>query len=393
MLAVSVCFPDYRIERLSRPEQSHLAQRRRLAERADRATIPVSGEEKRAVISLRSYGWVFRSRGWGAMNRAVAIASIVGALVLLGGQALAQATNSLEGRLKAALEAVVASDETVFPGAILQVSQPDQGAYAVASGVADIATNLPLSPDARFRAGSILKPFVAVVVLQLVEEDKLSLDDAMTELLPEEVTGRFKDTDKITLRMLLDHTSGIPEWLSDEMIGRIAADPAKIWDVREFLDAAAAQPPAFAPGEGWGYSNTDYNLLGLVIERATGQSWRERRDDARDRAARAQEHDAARARRQRDRRRLHAWLRHDRRQGHGPHLHRPVDGGGRGRRRSGHDRRRSRDVPRGASFGQAVQGPENLRDDGRLRPRRRATAAGSAMDSASRNTHCPAASR
>ena len=209
------------------------------------------------------------------MNRAVAIASIVGALVLLGGQALAQATDSLEGRLKAALEAVVASDETVFPGAILQVSQPDQGAYAVASGVADIATNLPLSPDARFRAGSILKPFVAVVVLQLVEEDKLSLDDAMTELLPEEVTGRFKDTDKITLRMLLDHTSGIPEWLSDEMIGRIAADPAKIWDVREFLDAAAAQPPAFVPGEGWGYSNTDYNLLGLVIERATGQSWRD----------------------------------------------------------------------------------------------------------------------
>ena len=75
--------------------------------------------------------------------------------------------------------------------------------------------------------------------------------------------------------MLLNHTSGIPEWLSEPVIERIVANPGKVWEVSEFLDLAAAQPPSFAPGEGWGYSNTDYNLLGLIIERATGQSWRD----------------------------------------------------------------------------------------------------------------------
>ena len=209
------------------------------------------------------------------MSRVVSISGVVAALMLLWGQTLVQAAEPLEVRLKTALDAVVASDQTVFPGAILSVSHPDQGTYAVAAGVADIETNAPLTPDARFRAGSIAKPFVAAVVLQLVEEGKLSLDDTMTELLPQDVTARFAGSDKITLRMLLNHTSGIPEWLSDEAIGRIAADPAKVWDVGEFLDLAAAMAPAFAPGTGWAYSNTDYNLVGLVIERATGQPWRE----------------------------------------------------------------------------------------------------------------------
>ena len=209
------------------------------------------------------------------MRRFLSAISIVAGLGPLWGQSPGEAAEPLEARLQTALEAVVASDQTIFPGAILHVSHPDQGTHAVAAGVADIQTTAPLAPDARFRAGSIAKPFVAAVVLQLVGEGRLSLDDTMAELLPDDVTARFAGSDRITLRMLLDHTSGIPEWLSDEVIGMIAADPAKIWDVREFLDLAAAQSPAFAPGAGWGYSNTDYNLLGLVIERATGGSWRE----------------------------------------------------------------------------------------------------------------------
>ncbi len=209
------------------------------------------------------------------MRRFLSVISIVAGLGPLWGQSPGEAAEPLEARLQTALEAVVASKQTIFPGAILHVSHPDQGTHAVAAGVADIQTNAPLAPDARFRAGSIAKPFVAAVVLQLVGEGRLSLDDTMAELLPDDVTARFAGSDRITLRMLLDHTSGIPEWLSDEVIGMIAADPAKIWDVREFLDLAAAQSPAFAPGAGWGYSNTDYNLLGLVIERATGGSWRE----------------------------------------------------------------------------------------------------------------------
>ncbi|HET7715544.1 MAG TPA: serine hydrolase domain-containing protein [Bauldia sp.] len=209
------------------------------------------------------------------MIRILSIASFLGALVLAEAGTAAQETASRLARLQAALDGVVASDATVFPGAIVEVSHPEAGTYAVAAGVADIETNTPLTRAARFRAGSIAKTFVATVALQLVEEGRLSLDDTMSALLPEDVAARFKNSDRITLRMLLDHTSGIPEWLSDEVIGRIAANPAKVWDVQEFLDLAAAHPPAFEPGEGWRYSNTDYNLIGLVIERTTGQSWRE----------------------------------------------------------------------------------------------------------------------
>ena len=126
------------------------------------------------------------------MSRIVQIVTLAGALLALlfpsqapGAQAPAQAGTAapltIEARLKAALEATVASDQTKFPGAILYVSDSRQGTWVVAAGVADIATGAPLAPDARFRAGSIIKPFVATVVLQLVEEGVLSLDDTMTE--------------------------------------------------------------------------------------------------------------------------------------------------------------------------------------------------------------------
>ena len=96
----------------------------------------------------------------------------------------------------------------------------------------------------------------------------------MTAALPESVTSRFADSEKITLRMLLNHTSGIPEWLTEAMTSEIAANPKRIWQVHEYLDVAAAQEPYFPPGEGWRYSNTDYNLLSLVIEQTTESAWR-----------------------------------------------------------------------------------------------------------------------
>jgi D-alanyl-D-alanine carboxypeptidase len=74
--------------------------------------------------------------------------------------------------------------------------------------------------------------------------------------------------------MLLSHRSGIPNWLTPAVHDEIVHHPDKVWDVAEFLDLAAAQPPLFAPGTSYSYSNTNYNLLGLIIERVTGRSWR-----------------------------------------------------------------------------------------------------------------------
>jgi len=181
----------------------------------------------------------------------------------------------LASQLQAALEAAVEIPETSFPGAILYVSSPDLGTWIGTAGLGEVEAGTPMRPDDKFRAGSIAKTFVSVVTLQLVEEGLFSLDDPLPAVLPEGIATRFPDSDKITVRMLLNHSSGIPEWISPAVEEEIASDPTKVWDVNEFLELAAGQPPYFAPGAGYHYSNTDYNLLGLIIEGVTGRSWRD----------------------------------------------------------------------------------------------------------------------
>ena len=160
------------------------------------------------------------------------------------------------------------------PGAILHVQSPSLGRWTGAAGLGRVAPAEPMRPRDRFRAGSIVKPFVSVVVLQLAERGRLSLDARLPEVLPVDVAGRFANAADITVRMLLGHRAGIPDWDSPAVDEQVARDPAKVWEVAEFLDLAAAKPPVFAPGTSFSYSNTDYTLLGLIIERITGRSWR-----------------------------------------------------------------------------------------------------------------------
>jgi len=181
----------------------------------------------------------------------------------------------LANKLQTVLQDAVNNPDNKFPGALLYVSSPEIGTWAGAEGLSNIETATAMRPDNQFRAASILKSFIAVVILQLTEEGRFLLDDSMTAMLPESVTTRFSESSKITVRMLLNHTSGIPDWLTGALMGEIAADPQRIWKIDEYLEVAAAQEPSFSPGESWQYSNTNYNLLGLVIEQATGRSWRE----------------------------------------------------------------------------------------------------------------------
>jgi D-alanyl-D-alanine carboxypeptidase len=181
---------------------------------------------------------------------------------------------ALARQLQQALRDGLSDPATNFPGAILHVHSPTLGAWTGVAGLGRLAPATPMRPGDRFRAGSIVKPFVATAVLQLAERGKLSLDARLPDVLPTDVTRRFTGAADITVRMLLGHRSGIAEWDLPAIDLELARHPTKVWKVSEFLDLAAAQPPVFAPGQGFFYSNTDYNLLGLVIERITGRSWR-----------------------------------------------------------------------------------------------------------------------
>jgi D-alanyl-D-alanine carboxypeptidase len=132
-----------------------------------------------------------------------------------------------------------------------------------------------MRPDDRVGAGSIVKPFVAATVLQLVEGGSFTLDAALPDVLPADVTDRFPGASEITVRMLLGHRSGLPEWNSPAIAAEVGEDLGRVWTESEFLDLAAAQEPAFPPGTDYAYSNTNYTLLGMIIEQATGRGWRE----------------------------------------------------------------------------------------------------------------------
>ena len=180
----------------------------------------------------------------------------------------------LARQLQQTLDDVVAASKGAIPGAVLHVARGG-GSWSGAAGFAQIEPSIAMRPDDRVGVGSIVKPFVAATVLQLIEEDRFALDAALPEVLPASATDRFPSAPQITVRMLLSHRSGLPDWNSPEVEATAARDPGRIWRVSELLDLAAARTQTFPPGTDYAYSNTNYTLLGLVIERAAGRSWRD----------------------------------------------------------------------------------------------------------------------
>jgi D-alanyl-D-alanine carboxypeptidase len=224
-----------------------------------------------------------------AVDRRTLLAGVAGALAAAGlsgparaaGQATSVAAPSgprfdpdLARQLQRVLRHALRDPSTHAPGAILHVQSPKLGGWTGVAGLGRVAPAEPMRPRDRFRAGSIVKPFVAVAVLQLAERRRLSLDARLPDVLPASVSGRFANAADITVRMLLGHRAGIADWDSPAVDEQAARQQAKVWKVSEFLDLAAAKPPLFAPGTSFSYSNTDYTLLGLIIERITGHSWR-----------------------------------------------------------------------------------------------------------------------
>ncbi|MDK1474922.1 serine hydrolase domain-containing protein [Streptomyces sp. 549] len=146
------------------------------------------------------------------------------------------------------------------------------------AGVADLATGRERQPADHFRAGSITKTFVATVVLQLEAEGVLDLDDTVETWLPGLLDGNGHDGRAVTVRHLLQHTSGLPDYTADpEVTRRLAAGSAdhhlRTRTPEQLIAVALSHPPVFAPGTGWSYSNTGYLVAGLIVEKATGRTW------------------------------------------------------------------------------------------------------------------------
>ena len=191
--------------------------------------------------------------------------------------------SSTERDLEKTLHDVVAAG--VAPGVSVAIHHPDHGWWTGAAGVADLGTRTRMTPSHRFRAGSMLKPLIATAVLRQVESGALALDDTLPALLPSTIIDRIAGADALSVGMLLRHTSGIVDFAEGDFDARVQADPRHVWTLDEKLDRIAAEPPVFAPGTRWGYSNSNYLLLGEILAGVTGTPWRQAvRDDVVDRA-------------------------------------------------------------------------------------------------------------
>ncbi|MGW0635390.1 serine hydrolase domain-containing protein [Nocardia salmonicida] len=142
------------------------------------------------------------------------------------------------------------------------------------AGRSDAVTSEQVSPEGHFRIGSLTKTLVATVVLMLVGEERLELDDTVQQWIPEMLHGNGNDGAAITVRQLLQHTSGIhenpPEMATADDYYRFRY---QVRDPRETVASAMRHPPDFAPGTGWSYSNVGYVLLGMIIERVVDRPW------------------------------------------------------------------------------------------------------------------------
>jgi D-alanyl-D-alanine carboxypeptidase len=167
-------------------------------------------------------------------------------------------------RLQQALDAVVAAG---VPGAVLLVREGDR-TLRLTSGYGNLKPRTPMRAGDRFRIGSETKTFVATVVLQLVGERKLSLADTVERWLPGVVPGG----QKISVRQLLNQTSGLFDYAEDKVFERQLDNPTKVWAPRRLVAIATAHAPLFRPGRAVVVFEHGYILLGLIVEQASGSS-------------------------------------------------------------------------------------------------------------------------
>ncbi len=165
--------------------------------------------------------------------------------------------------LKASIQELV---DAGYPGVLAAKTDKDGNTVGATAGKGNLATGEVPPLDGEVRIGSNTKTFVAVLVMKMVEEGKVKLDEPIETYLPGLIKGQGVDGKKITVRQLLQHTSGLPEYIDESAVDYFGTRNDYV-SPRDLLDTALANPAQFAPGAKFAYTNTNYIVLGLLAER------------------------------------------------------------------------------------------------------------------------------
>ena len=224
----------------------------------------VTPESPEAVGAAGTRAGRRRSVVWRVLAVPLAAAIALGAA---GGTASAAPSKGEAESLKSRAQGLLGDG---YPAALAAVTDSKGESAGVAVGKGNVETGQAPPMDGEVRIGSNTKTFVAVVVMQLVQEGKVGLDEPIETYLPGLIKGEGIDGSKITVRQLLQHTSGLPEY-TDTTPG--SGDIFQIKDhyipPRDLLDTALGKPAAFEPGTQWAYTNTNYVVLGMLVERVS----------------------------------------------------------------------------------------------------------------------------
>lgn len=162
-----------------------------------------------------------------------------------------------------------------FPGATLGVVLANGESFGLAVGFADLDLKSPMKPNSRMLAGSVGKTFAAATALQLVAEGTIGLDDKIEKYLGSESWfPRLPNAKEITVRQLMNHTSGLVRYEFKEQFTKdLTAKPEKVWQPAELVAYLLDEKAPFEAGKGWDYSDTNYIVLGMIIEKVTGKKF------------------------------------------------------------------------------------------------------------------------
>ncbi|CAM2742139.1 D-alanyl-D-alanine carboxypeptidase [Mycobacterium intermedium] len=138
----------------------------------------------------------------------------------------------------------------------------------VTQAVGESMTGVPAAPTMHFRNGAVAISYVAALLLKLVDEKKVKLDDKLSKWLPD-----FPHADRVTLEQLAQMTSGYPDYVlgNDAFANELYGNPFRHWTTQDILGQISSRPLLYEPGTNWNYAHTNYILLGLALEKATGQ--------------------------------------------------------------------------------------------------------------------------